>query len=62
MKSGVPQGSLLWPLCFIIFIVNVTENLMDYASNFADDLKIVGGVNFEEKKGLCKGICQGLID
>ena len=39
--SGVPQGSVLGPLLFVLFINDLPDNLLNVAKLFADDLKIV---------------------
>ena len=40
LSAGVPQGSLLGPLLFIIFISNVTENLKFDCLLYADDTSL----------------------
>ena len=46
--SGVPQGSVLAPVMFAIYINDIAEDLESYTSLFADDAKILKRVKKRE--------------
>ena len=41
IKSGVPQGSVLAPIMFLIYVNDMTEGVSSYISLFADDAKLI---------------------
>ena len=47
VESGIPQGSVLGPIFFIIYINDLPDNLQNQARMYADDTKLYGIVNVE---------------
>ena len=46
VKSGVPQGSVLGPLLFLVLIGDIDQGVASaYVSSFADDTRVAHGVN-----------------
>ena len=48
VTSGVPQGSVLAPIMFLVYINDMMEGVGSYASLFADDAKLMRRVRVEE--------------
>ena len=48
MSSGVPQGTVLGPLLFLLFGNDLTDNLKSSLRLFADDALLYGVISNEE--------------
>ena len=44
MKSGVPQGPILAPIMFLVYVNDMTERVSSYISLFADDAKLLNKI------------------
>ena len=45
VTRGIPQGSVLGPILFLVFINDLPEVILAFIKLFADDAKILGRVN-----------------
>ena len=53
-RSGVPQGSVLGPVLFVVFLDDIDENIRSTVLKFADDTKVVARVGTEEDREILR--------
>ncbi len=52
VMSGVPQGSVLGPILFVLYVNNIPEGVRSLIKLFADDTKVLGKVRNEEDRDM----------
>ena len=58
INAGVPQGSILGPLLFKIYISDLTENFQSKPKLFADDTSLFTLIN--DPNTIAKHLCEDL--
>ena len=48
VKSGIPQGSVLGPILFVLYINDMPSEIKNYCKLFADDAKIFSSVTKDD--------------
>ena len=62
MTSGVPQGSVLGPLLFLVYINDLPNNLQCTCKIFADDTKLIGNPETTDLQSDINRACKWSLD
>ena len=54
VKSGVPQGTVLGPIMFLIYINDISHGLTSPVKLFADDMKVYSVIYRERYRSIAK--------
>jgi hypothetical protein len=61
VTSGIPQGSVLVPILFTIYINDLPDVVQNIAKLFADDTKLYAVVNKEEEQHSLQNDINSLV-
>ena len=60
--SGIPQGSVLGPILFVIYINDLPDNLKGHAEMFADDTKVYAHIKEPQDGSILQDVLDCLGD
>jgi hypothetical protein len=61
VTSGIPQGSVLVPILFTIYINDLPDVVYNMAKIFADDIKLYAIVNNDEERASLQNDIDRLV-
>ncbi len=58
--SGIPQGSVLGPILFVIYINDLSDHLKGHAEMFADDTKVYTHIKTSQDRNMLQHDLESL--